>query len=719
MKLVFGLLALLMTIPAASQAREVAIRSGEHETFSRLVISIGEAVGWQLEHHEDEVQITLSDASADFDTGVIFDRIPRTRLSRAIDQGNGVLALTLACRDCHADAFIWQAGKLVIDIIDGPGPNAMSLPDTPEFPVIFSHVTRRMPIFGATFGTGPDIPSANKAIVEEVSRDVARAVSEGFLDPVGGLPASQARSQAMPAPDANANSRELDEPMAAQAEGAAPPQPGIQIGTPFEQDLQTLLQATSSNEIDDCLPPATWAVAEWASEQPFAEQIADLRDSLYGEFDQESSPAILRLARGYIHFGFGQEAMVILAEADFPEAAALRELAALVDGKSSDFSVLSTQLSCSNGAAPWAVLAGLHSSLAQDRGETLRSFRIFPEPLRSQLAAPFARELIAYGDLEGAESILRFVDGTDSAEIAQTTEVIATFEAAAGRPLDAFEILTEHLVEQARASPDAVIHAISIAVEQEITPQPELMSIAAAFRYELRGTEAETRLAASEIAGHVAAGDHQKALQLLNEYGPSLVNSIDLATLVAKGIADHATDSFFLNFAFSDSAPQPNETGKNEIATRLISLGFPDRALQVMSGRASGEDLANRRYLRSEAALLLGQYADALAHIQGIRDERAQHLRARALMGAGDYLGALTTQAGPSDLSLEFRAEAWERLSLTEDPLLTEVARVALNSPTSLDFAGLSDRELALQEAARSRTRASDLLDRFQVPDAD
>jgi hypothetical protein len=164
-------------------AQDVAIRSGEHESFSRLVLSIGEGTRWQLETTRAGARLRLSEPDAVFDTSGIFERLPRQRLDAVTDEGGGVLSLRLACDPCHVDPFLWRPGRLVIDIVEGPDPVARDRSALAASPIRLplardASETGRAFLLPGAFSDRPDAPgSTADPRVAPMAQEVARAVS--------------------------------------------------------------------------------------------------------------------------------------------------------------------------------------------------------------------------------------------------------------------------------------------------------------------------------------------------------------------------------------------------------------------------------------------------------------------------------------------------------------------------------------------------------------
>ena len=102
----------------AEAAQTVAVRSGVHDGFDRLVLDMPGRRPWHVVTRENGASVIFDGAALRFELGAVFDRIGRQRL-RAISSsaGGGRLDLAFACA-CRIESF-WHAGAmLVIDIFD-------------------------------------------------------------------------------------------------------------------------------------------------------------------------------------------------------------------------------------------------------------------------------------------------------------------------------------------------------------------------------------------------------------------------------------------------------------------------------------------------------------------------------------------------------------------------------------------------------------------------
>lgn len=102
---------------------ETRVRSGEHATFTRLVLYLPTvAERWTAQRVDGGYRVDVEPAPAALDTSEVFDFIPRTRISDVrLRDGNVLIDSTC---DCHVSVFTARPDALVIDVRDGPDPSA-------------------------------------------------------------------------------------------------------------------------------------------------------------------------------------------------------------------------------------------------------------------------------------------------------------------------------------------------------------------------------------------------------------------------------------------------------------------------------------------------------------------------------------------------------------------------------------------------------------------
>lgn len=721
------LLVIILLFPATAFAEPVPIRSGDHATFARLVLSIGTDVDWEVAPVGQGYRISLSEDVDGFDTSEIFKRIPRTRIAAAEQISDRALQIDVVC-DCHSDAFLWRPGQLVVDIIDGPDPEAepenMTTVQTQQTATerpLLSEDPQSLPDLLALRGRSsspiaipstlqavpkpPGVSEAETALIE----GVARAASQGFLDAAVSIPVEI---------------EDVSNPETAMApliddtslEPPVPTRPGVGISTAMEREFDGLRDLIDTQMDQRCLPATLFSIDQWADERAFHVQVADLAEELSGEFGEQPRDAQEALTRVYLHFGFGAEARAVLrADTSMSQSRrVMQELAGIIDDYEEDFSLIVSQAECETPAAMWAFLVK-PTSLSDELGsQIIRDFFALPQPLRGQIASRVAQAFVEIKDPESARRILQATQEGDSQGSHDVQATRAMVSEALDDPAEALSVLEAEADDNARTSPTSLIRLIDLALSQGQVPEESDLLLAGAMQQEFRDDPVAMELARAQARGWIVRGQYEQALALIGTQ--SAEGDIEVIDHAYAHLSEHADPGEFLEFAYREIPESLSDETENMTARRLIDLGFPERATQFLTGAAVRGAAAERRYLRAEAALASGRFIDVIDLLIGLSDDRAGQLRSDAYAALGEHLTALSEAGGNGsldDTTLQFRAQAWERLAIEEDPALSSFAEVILASPPSEAAVTLADRRELLTNSQESRRAVEELLTRF------
>jgi hypothetical protein len=175
---------------------------------------------------------------------------------------------------------------------------------------------------------------------------------------------------------------------------------------------------------------------------------------------------------------------------------------------------------------------------------------------------------------------------------------------------------------------------------------------------------------------------------------------------------------------------------ENALARRLIAMGMPSPAEQVMQTVPVRDAAGERRYLRAGIALLLEDYPAVDDLLIGITDPRANALRAAALSARGRYgeAFAVDAEAAPDPASA-WRAGAWSSLAASPDLELSRFSELVIGrqAPPSGPEAGATDEVVPddrvpptiaggralLSQSAEARELLDAVLGRFPAPEAE
>lgn len=687
-----SLIFLVFSVSAVS-AQTASIRAGEHEGFSRLVITIPTEAAWNVGRTNRGFGLKVSTVLS-YDFSTVFDRIPKRRITEFTQLEDGNSLLIASNCDCFASAFLWQPDKLVVDIRDGIAPQNSSFNGSFYEPIAYVGlpiITRQPKVNSLDLSYEIDEESeANqlKALEEIVISSIARGAIQGLLQPSTDISAAQT------APfDIHISENK----------------PGLLAHTSIERAPQD--DATSV--IDVCFADEHFDIPKWGSDDPFHSQISQLRGLVIGEFDRPDRIAVENLARGFLYFGFGREArnaLTIDAELSVSRSI-LIAIAAIMDGDPPS-NVLAQQANCNGPAALWGFLSVQGSSQTEDeRNAVLRAFKALPFHLQTHLGPMLSEKFIQIGDLESAEVSLvssgMAVDPTFESLIA-TTEI----QTELGEVIRATDTLAMMAASDSRMTPKALIDLMHFSIEAKTPVDPEVVALADILRFEHQDTEIAGDLAAAQVAVLIASQNVQLALKIVSEeveaLGADRSSALQTAALMAA--TEIYDDMEFIKVAFDKIGLLVDPDAQNAMAQRLLILGFPERAAALVRSSSVGNTMIERRYLRAEAALASGNSDGALIHLQGQTSARAIQLRRSV-----DLILEGQEDIASDSMSNDWRLGNWSTLSQGGDALLQEVSLSILNETVvvpDVDQPLGQGRDLLVQSEI-TRALLGDVLARF------
>jgi len=772
-----GLLA-LVAAAAAAMAQPVVLRSGAHDGFDRLVLPFERPVDWRIGRRGADYAVVVTPEPGEpapaYDLSQVFQRIRPDRLARLTRDPDGALRLHLACA-CHASAFRFGPGWVVVDVVDGPPPPGSRFEASVDLP---EAAAQRPP---ARPAATPVLPlrladAASTAVLGPVLASVAPPVPENGGPPVQLTPAEPAPATP-PVPDrpdapaadiaqgvARARAellvdleRAVDQGLVSVADAAtAPPVPLGAPGSPPaaaapEPDLPAQLDTTTAFDAARAAigrgtgavdapatcPPSDWLdVAAWATDAPATTQIGAARAAVLAEFDKPQPREILRLARLYIHFGFGAEARALLDAfaAPEPEAAQLRRLATIVDFPAAAHDMgLAPHPGCPGPAALWDLLVQpAVGVLGPERlRDALAAFSDLPAHLRRHLGPPIAARLDAAGRRDAAQTVLAAVVR------AQTGR-----DASQGRAFDAARLaearlgmtgLTEQDLRRIASGTgeEAATALLALAerhLERGAPLPPALRSALAALAFELRGSGLGAALKDIELRTLAAEGEHARAFAGLAEavagalrHAPLPHETLpDLLRRLFEDAADAVlAETYFRHRALIEVAALAPDLRRRG-AHRLLEAGLtaPAWALLHPPGRELVAEAPEDRLLGAE--ILVAQNATELAQerIRGLDGPAATALRLRIAEAQGDLAAMQQTARVLGDSGLvsraDLRAGDWAQLRHTgSDSMRQALAQgpELLRDPVAGDATApegaAAEQTLAAARAALARSRAA------------
>jgi hypothetical protein len=716
-----ALAALVLSLWPMSAAAETArVAGGEHSDFTRIVVEAREMADWRFGRAEDGYELDLGPAVEAFDVTEAFEKIPRDRVTAIWrDPDTGRLRVSLACA-CHALAFEFRPGIVVIDIKSGPPPEASGFEQPIDPPAALPDPAPSSP---------DPAPNADTPAYDWV--EMMRSGTEGTGSGDAGVP--------LPLPTGDASLDPLRDALLAQIsrgasegvveidEGALaenPVDPAAEDG-PWGRVSVGEMPGVTVDGARDPAKPVTAAgkaciaddaldLGSWGLPGPPAAQIGLARSGMLTEFDAPVAEAVLRAARFHVQLGFGVEARQYLgflgAEAEEAKAI-LQALAWIVDGQSPPQDPFAGMESCDTAAALWSVLAApVDAPLPRNTNAAAvaRSFSALPLHLRRHLGGPLVDRFLAAGDEETArqlrDAILRLpAEGDPDVELMD-----ARYHLASGDEATATELAEGVLTDSASGRVEAAVTLVEAAFKGEQTVDPKLPGTLEAYLADTHDPRLAQALERALILALAMTGDHAAAFARIDAAPQSFGDLWSLA-------ADAMPDDLFLAEAARHAGTRPAiaaDTAKT-VADRLMSLGFPDLALDWL-GPVGAEDAEDLRLFAARAHVALREAPAALDLLEGIAGPEEEALRATALVLLGDNRTAAEAYAGAGEAEAGMRTLTW-----TQDwPLVAEggpdawkAAAALLADPVAPEAPGPIGRGSALvEESAAARAVIEGLL---------
>jgi len=750
LSLCVGFMAILAS---ASFAAPIKVRSGAHETFSRLVLDVPAGTEWEIRSSGKSASISLLGYQDGFDISNVFDRIDRTHISEVTSVA-GKLDIVFAC-DCTASAFTEGDRMVVVDVANAPGLRALmaSPKDTeatdgmPEFdafvpapkpkkvPTVFLDpdnsfgvMSMRDPQASQTLASEQELTDLAQTRLAEAQQkivaQVSAAATRGLLQPKDrpiDLPLIQ-KKRPSDQPIFDSSSIVITE----ASSTSLPSSDNLRISSSSDAPVDDRMNENITNQGLRCIAADSVAVGSWGTDQLFSEQIANLRNELYTEFDRLNIPAATALARAYLHFGFGAEARQIISlHSDVAnENPVLFELSDIMEYGNSDGSNYLHQFTeCNSDVALWAILARSEVDPAKNINAraALRAVASLPIHLRNFIAPELSRRFLLSGDTEMAKAALRSLERTDKPLSSNANLAKADIEIAQGKVHEARGRLEDVLSSNDAQSAEALIKFVDSHMETNSPIDENIATLAEAYALQMRDDPIGAKLRRTHVLALGKSEQFDAAFAAMDRIRDTNASGSDpeLASSILSLLAENANDIDFLNQVFDRMSTSIGTVAPAvglPIAARLVSLGFPTEAKRILSQYPELANTTDVKILKAEIALALSQPFEAEAAIFELTSKQANRVRAEAKRqtGAFDQAHRLFSDLGDANSSLEtaWLAGDWATLVQETAPVFGQMARLANTAlPDNPQRNGMLSRTAAiLAESAQARGVIRELL---------
>lgn len=674
MKKAFLAFTLYLLSFAGAYAEPLMVRSGEHATFTRLVLPLPENANWSIENLPGNSRLLFEGFDKGFDLRYAFEIIPRTRLKALIARPSE-LVLQLSCA-CPVDTFIERSRFLVIDIFDGPLLEAVAdeLPTSSE-PAGTAPALSSLP--SSDFAYGELLWSGNAAFAGPLQSGGAQQATESSKESES-LSTEEAEAailsdtqERLLADFSSAVSNGLVQPKqtAASTDTEVGPEIEIYDSSAIAQEIalspESQIRVTDSRDVPEngslvnlatsgavCPNPESFDVAAWGTNGGFDKQIANSNLNLIDDLGRTNREQVLKHARLYIYFGFGAEAKQTLEmlpglSAENPE---LVDLANIMEfGYSYEPDRLSRYADCFSNVALWAILADRNMSKDHDVNAkaALRALNLLPAHLKFFLAQKLSNRLLELGDKESAKIAIRSFERLE--ENASNSPTMANAKIAdLQNDEDGFEeILKEIIDTQTTEAPEAIAAIVQNHVDQNTVVPADLALLAESYAFEFKDTQLGHKMLRTFILAATKSAQFEKVFDLLRE-GDEMsvfdeVTRSNLVSFVFSEFTKASNDTDFIKGVFRQ-VPYLGADIENEVlvdvAARMLRLGFAEQATFLLSKISPAFQSTDLRILNAGLFLISGQYNEGLMELDGLEGAEVSRLRAELMEMLGDNLEA-------------------------------------------------------------------------------
>lgn len=630
-----AILAAILFCPAWVHAEEMRVVAGAHPGFTRVVIHHGNSSKPSIEKTENGIRATSAGGSDRFQTENLFSRIDKQHLASVQTPSPGSIELFFAC-ECEAEIKT-EAGMSIIDII----PKAKEEPKPPviEAGNVKADFTLPVILGGPALSDPVTKPKETEAALleTELLRRLSASIAGGVL--------SKSTSLAWQ----SANSERSTQPMAADTE-------------------------LEFKEVT-CPQPVHLDLSKWAENDEFSSGLAQLSPGVVDAAGRDDHVASLALARFYIRFGFGAEALQLLATLDDSggDVRAARIMASVLEDKASPkIEFAQFWAGCDPIAALWAVL-GSQETLALPEAsyrEMVFVFGAFPAPLQKTLGGRFASRLEEAGEKAQALTVLRMIETNAKDPDPERDLAAVTIRSPQPPPKAPPPELDQIVASESEASLEALIQKTEVSlVRKEAIPR-ETVDLLDSYRFQNRhGSEAPrlADLAVRVVATNGEIGSAFHRLRDLENPEPSLIEFIAVQVFKIESASDFLRYSWNLRPLISGAVSSELRMG---IAERLLELGLPALAADF-ADILTEPDAA---HLQARIAIARNRTEQIEALIATSSEDERPQLKAGMELGASAHLMVANNRPDLTG-SAALKSNGWQAL-----PKLPETALAAFSA---------------------------------------
>ena len=585
MLFVFILMVFLGLAPMGN-AQNISVTSGEHEDFSRLVLTFSKPFDWVLAREASGYTLSTGQNIPNYDLSDAFRRLTNKRVTDIRREPmTGALYIAVNC-ECYAIPFELRTGILVIDIRDGTAPSGSSFElardGTLSPPLIGaaaisgksnsssdvvtkrknkSESTNLISAIESAARTPPALsPRISEAAMEntryELLWQISKGAADGVVDVTTNLEPPPAKSQ-----DISQNTNI-----------GIGPELGITAKT--SEKISNLMTEDGKK----CFSNEDVDMGPWAGENDNTFSFSENTTGLVAEFDRPNRASIEHAVKYLLALGFGAEARALLKsfKVESKNRNLWEALSYLVDEAGSPVTAFQGMEVCNTYAALWAFLAKPEIPLTNEieTSAILRAFSNLPSHMRRHLGREIATRFLNRNDFHAAHAVKASMFRS-SMEADASVQMLNAEIQLSNDEIESAELILGKL---SGASGPVGIHSAVALIEAKVGAGhvvPEHLTVATeAMLHEAKGGENESPLRNALALAYASQNKYQKSFALIPK---SQKESVLLWSLLGH----QGDDNSLLSEAVVkklDTLPELPLEVKAKISDRLIRLGFSKEA---------------------------------------------------------------------------------------------------------------------------------------------
>ncbi|MEM9909178.1 MAG: hypothetical protein AAF922_00215 [Pseudomonadota bacterium] len=638
-----------------AHAQTSSIRSGEHENYTRLVFPLTKRIKFKIAAVENRIVLRFEEKSIKFDTKGIFTRIPRTRLDFVeYDQVQSEVSLYLNC-NCDFRAFWFQETNLVLDILDSV--NAASEGTKLRVHELvsktglnrMSNVKNELAEAYLTSLTATELRKALKKIhwkkikaknslnkiktdtrmsISDLERDTNRPATGEIAQDRNERPRQSDFSQTYSSQIQNTELTEILESHSISLHE----QIEIKAGNENNQEITT--EEIGTEDTEKCIQNRILDIPSWRNDEIFQEGIGESHARIFNERDSLNEDNVLLLAKHYIYYGFGIEALAVLQllENTSHEIEVLKALAEVVDGGTTSSSELKGQFLCQGYSQFWAIFSGEEVSAVSELNDRalIATFIRLPRHLRRYLGPIASGILLSAGEDELSSAILRTVEVVENETSPSISFAIAELNRHYGQNETAKDKYQRVIDDKASQELDALVRQVQLLISEGVLLDDlysELSQMAVHKEVEeMSGKELETLqiLSLGKLGRFKTAYEKLDQSKFLDTGDRDRTRSI-IASILLKSADDLEILKNYFSGRIGDT-----QTISDEVAIKLSEIlhssGFVSDAKRVLDRSFHSSVSKTSRLERARVGIALKMINYSKKQLLGIEGRRVDHL---------------------------------------------------------------------------------------------